>query len=370
MCNITIAGDLAPLSKNQSIFEIGKTEEILNNIELNSDFFVTNLECPLTDSNKKILKSGPNIKASIKTINGIKNIGVDLVNLANNHILDYGEIGLRDTTKELKKNGIDFFGTGNSLKDANKIYVKEISGFKIGFYGVSEFEWSIATNSKPGANPIDKIGFLEASAKVKVDHLLVFIHGGKEHYNLPTPNLQKLARFYADYGASAVICQHTHIIGCQETYNNTPIFYGQGNFIFNYGNNKSKEWNTGYLINLTLDQNNVDWQIEYFKQLPKGGIEKMTIEDEKEHMELFNLRSKLVLCNEKVEEKWKEVCAIEGLKYERQLSGINKRIFNLINKLNLYKIIFQPNKTKSQLNMIRCETHKEVLETWLTNKTE
>ncbi|MEL4457165.1 CapA family protein [Lutimonas vermicola] len=368
MSDIIIAGDLAPLSKNQPLFEIGEVSSILNNLEIHSDFFVANLECPLTSSNKKQLKSGPNIKASLKTINGIKNIGISLVNLANNHILDFGEEGYNDTLTALEKNEIDYFGSGSSLNEANTIFVKKIAGLKIGFYGVSEFEWSIVSNSKSGANPIDKIGFLEAKEKTEFDHLIVFIHGGKEHYNLPTPNLQKLARFYADYGASVVICQHTHIIGCQETYKNIPIFYGQGNFIFNYGNNKTKDWNSGFLINLNLAKNKIDWKLIFFNQLPEGGVIKMCEDEEKEYMELFNVRSKLILSEAKVKEKWIIECAREGWKYERQLGGINKRIFNLLNKLKLDRFIFQPNKTKSQLSMLRCETHREVIETWLSSK--
>ena len=237
MCKVTIAGDLAPLSVNQNLFEKGDANLILNDLVIDSDLFVANLECPITNSENPIKKSGPNIKASLGAVNGVKSVGIELVNLSNNHILDFGEKGFQDTITELTNSQIEYFGAGKNIKKANAVHVNEISGLRIGFYGVSEFEWSIATDDSSGANPIDRINFLEAKKKLELDHLIVFIHGGKEHYNLPTPKLQKLARFYADYGASAVICQHTHIVGCYEIYNKIPIFYGQGNFIFNNPNN-------------------------------------------------------------------------------------------------------------------------------------
>ena len=368
MCKITIAGDLAPLSINQKVFENGNTLSIKKNLGLQTDLFVVNLECPLTNSEKEIVKSGPNIKSSIETINGIVNLGVDIVNLANNHIYDFGQKGYTDTLEQLEKNQINHFGSGNTLQEANSVYIREIEGLKIGFYGVSEFEWSIVSSNKAGANPIDKIGFLEAKSSVDADHIIVFIHGGKEHYNYPTPNLQKLARFYADYGASAVICQHTHIIGCCETFNEVPIFYGQGNFIFSNPSNTGKDWNTGFLIDLKLTHNTIDWNLTFFNQLPEGGVKKMNEEEEKEHLRLFNKRSILIQNSDKVQEKWIEECAREGWKHERQLGGLNKRLFNIISKLKLGRFFYQPAKTRSQLSMIRCETHREVLETYLNNK--
>lgn len=368
MCKILIAGDLAPLSINQALFEQGDKNSIINDLKFDSDCFVVNLECPLTNSEKEIVKSGPNIKSSVKTINGIKNLGVDIVNLANNHIYDFGQEGYNDTLEQLEKNQINHFGSGNTLNEANSIYVREIEGLKIGFYGVSEFEWSIVSNNKSGANPIDKISFLEAKSSVDVDHIIVFIHGGKEHYNYPTPKLQELARFYADYGASAVICQHTHIIGSCETFNDVPIFYGQGNFIFSNLSNTGKDWNTGFLIDLKLTSNTIDWNLTFFNQLPEGGVEKMSAEEEKEHRLLFNQRSSLILDSDKVQEKWNKECAREGWKYERQLGGLNKRLFNIMNKFKLGRFFYQTAKTQSQLSMIRCETHREVLETYLNNK--
>lgn len=368
MCKITVAGDMAPLSKNQNIFEIGERSSIMNDVEYYADCFVANLECPLTNSKIPITKSGPNIKASLKTIKGIKNIGVDVVNLANNHILDFGKKGYNDTIKELEKNHINYFGSGNTLIEANNIFIREIAGLKIGFYGVTEFEWSIATESEPGANPIDKIRFLEAKKDIDIDHFIVFIHGGKEHFNLPTPNLQKLARFYADYGASIVICQHTHIIGCHETYNNVPIFYGQGNFIFNNPDRIDPNWNSGFLINLNFSKKSLKWNLTFFNQSKDGGVKRMDIQDEEEHINLFKERSTLILNKEKFHDKWVAECIKDGWKFERELSGINKRIYHVLRKMNFPKIFFQKSKTTIQIGILRCETHREVLKTFLVNK--
>lgn len=366
MCKVTIAGDLAPLSVNQNLFEKGDANLILNDLVIDSDLFVANLECPITNSENPIKKSGPNIKASLGAVNGVKSVGIELVNLSNNHILDFGEKGFQDTITELTNSQIEYFGAGKNIKKANAVHVNEISGLRIGFYGVSEFEWSIATDDSSGANPIDRINFLEAKKKLELDHLIVFIHGGKEHYNLPTPKLQKLARFYADYGASAVICQHTHIVGCYEIYNKIPIFYGQGNFIFNNPNNTSQDWNSGYLINLDLGKKEVAFSLTFFSQKPEGGVEKMKFEEAL--IKSFNERSRRILNPEYVKQEWDAVCEREGWKYERQLTGLNKRLYNVIRKFKFPNMLFQKTKTASQLAMLRCETHREVLETYLKNK--
>ncbi|OIQ27403.1 MAG: hypothetical protein BM564_12985 [Bacteroidetes bacterium MedPE-SWsnd-G2] len=360
--NISIAGDIAPIGINEFLFSSGDKDTILNGLKISSDYLIANLECPLTESQKRISKSGPNIKARPTTINGMKNIGVDCVNLANNHILDFDSIGLNDTLNLLEEANIESFGAGKNSLKANSIKVIEIKGIKIGLYGVCEQEWSCATEDRPGANSIDPISFLNIKDEVQYDFLIVMIHGGREHYPYPTPNLQKTARFFSDYGASAVVCQHTHITGCIEEYNGVPIFYGQGNFIFSNRDNLSDDWNLGYVIQFRISKKKFDWKIQPFEQnREKGGVQPLKKEKEIQYLKNLDKRSIQVDNPKYVSEKWNSYCKSQEYIYRRQLSGLNKRFYYLITKFGLERYFFQKNSVKNQLNLIRCETHHEIL---------
>ena len=82
--------------------------------------------------------------------------------------------------------------------------------------------------------------------------LLSYIMEEKEHYRYPSPYLQKVCRKMVEKGANLVVCQHSHCIGSYETYNNSTIVYGQGNFIFNKHDNEY--WNSSLLIKLRFEK--------------------------------------------------------------------------------------------------------------------
>lgn len=84
--------------------------EELSKIWYESDVRILNLEAPLTESDKKIRKSGPNIKINMKAICGIKELKPTAVTLANNHIMDYGVTGLTSTVELLNEHNIPYLG--------------------------------------------------------------------------------------------------------------------------------------------------------------------------------------------------------------------------------------------------------------------
>ena len=233
-----IGGDLVPTKSNEEIFINGNIEKIVDDKILKileeANYRVFNLETPLTDSNHPISKEGPALKAKKETINGIKRINPDLITIANNHILDYGQEGLQDTIEELRKNNISYVGAGNNLEEASKGFIIENNGFKIGIYGCSEHEYTIATKTEGGANPFDPLESLDQIENLRknTNYVIVLYHGGKEFYRYPTPYLQKVCRKIIDKGADLVLCQHSHCIGTYEDYKNGKIVYGQGNFLF------------------------------------------------------------------------------------------------------------------------------------------
>jgi poly-gamma-glutamate synthesis protein (capsule biosynthesis protein) len=100
--NIVIGGDLSPTRDNEALFIEGNPLRIWGTLTKqfkDSDLNIVNLECVLTNSNQKINKIGMHISASPICINGIVNSNIHLLSLANNHIMDFGDVGLRETFK-------------------------------------------------------------------------------------------------------------------------------------------------------------------------------------------------------------------------------------------------------------------------------
>lgn len=271
MSTIIIGGDVCPRGTIEDTFKNGEEEKILNDLlpVFNAaDFRLINLECPLITKESPIKKDGPVLGANIKAINGLKAIGLDAVNLANNHILDHGKEGLISTIESCKKNNIDFFGAAKNLEEAQKPLIKSIGGKRFCFMGVAEHEFSIAKDDSWGANPLDPIKIVRTlkTYRSSFDYLIVLVHGGKEYYRNPTPKQQDFCRFLVEEGADAVICQHSHCAGTYEYYNDKPIVYGQGNFIFENLGRNTKMWNEGFLVNLVFNEDKVTTEFIPFNQ--------------------------------------------------------------------------------------------------------
>ncbi len=260
---VTVTGDLYPdpsllLSRNL----LAEIESILSD----SDLVITNLECPLTTATGRIKKSGPYLKANTGSGKLLQAIKVNLVSLANNHLMDFGREGFNDTIDALRALGIPYTGAGRNLAEASQPYVREIRGTRIAVINVTQNEFSIAREDAPGANPIDPINnfYQIERAKAESDHQIVIVHAGIEGYPYPTPGLQKLYRFYASLGVDAVIGHHSHCIGGYEVFNNVPIFYSLGNFMFNEPGNPPS-WYEGLLLDLAIGGEGVACQAHYIK---------------------------------------------------------------------------------------------------------
>src|SRR5690606_32678577 len=97
---ILISGDFCPVGRSKSNIDKEDYKTLFGGFENYSqkaDLAITNLECPLTESNSPIVKTGPNIKSSINSLAALKYADFDVVTLANNHIMDYGSEGLKST---------------------------------------------------------------------------------------------------------------------------------------------------------------------------------------------------------------------------------------------------------------------------------
>ena len=256
---LLIAADLVPTSVTEKHFEEGNTRALFGDIcylAPQMDRFIVNLECALTNHDGAIKKFGPNIKCTPECVNGIKKLGVTDVCLSNNHVFDFGVKGLRDTMKALDDAGIPYTGVGENDTDSRRAYFIEQDGKRIGIVNVCEHEYTYALPNRIGANPFDPFLTMQdvRAARAECDYLIVIYHGGKEYCRYPSPRLYNLCHELVHNGADAVICQHSHAIGCYEEYNGAHIVYGQGNFNFVFAGYDCPEcWYTGLLVELDTE---------------------------------------------------------------------------------------------------------------------
>ena len=125
-----LLGDVCPCKKGVDLFRTDDPEAVFGDtLSLFSkrDFIVANLECAITDSEEKIKKFGPALKAPRETASVLSKVGVDLVGLSNNHVFDYGVRGALDTLAALDSVGIAYTGFGKNyeqnLEVLNKLKV-------------------------------------------------------------------------------------------------------------------------------------------------------------------------------------------------------------------------------------------------------
>lgn len=136
---------------------------------------------------------------------------------------------------------------------------------------VCEYEFSIAGKSSPGANPIDLIDLCSRIKKIRkdVNYIILIVHGGHEHYQLPSPRMKKLYHFFIDEGVDIVVNHHQHCYSGYELYNNKYIFYGLGNFCFDNKKKRDSIWNEGLLLELNLDKTNTSFNLYPYEQCNK-----------------------------------------------------------------------------------------------------
>ena len=366
--NIIIGADIVPTKTNDDLFEVGNAEALMEN-ELThflntSDYRIFNLETPLTDTEAPISKNGPNLIASAKSVNGYKAIGVNLLTVANNHIMDQGEQGFFSTLKLLKKNGIDYVGAGENVRTAREPYVFEIDNIKIGVYACAEHEFSIATENMAGANPFEPLDSFDhiCELKQKCDRVIVLYHGGKEHYRYPSPYLQKICRKFIEKGADIIVCQHSHCVGCEEKYLQGTIVYGQGNFIFDAQDNEF--WKTSLLISV-----NEEFNIKYIPLIKKGNGVRFAKKNEANNiLEGFKKRSEQIKQAGFLEKKYAEFAKENIYNYLLNISGIRYSFFmRVLNKISRGKFIvffikrkYKQNKVLKIINYMDCESHREL----------
>ena len=285
---LTFTGDISitgsfkeKIKSNAEIFSKNITDELIK-----SDFVIGNLEGPTTTSKKYHNYNTP-LKSPVNSIDYLNKRNISIFNLANNHILDYGELGLQHTISAIKNEKCSYFGADMSKEKAITPLIIKKDGISIALFGIAEC--NPKKNDKGHVFNADE--FLDFKKqlntyKSKVNFIFVNFHGGEEYTLYPsTVKRNFLKKIAALDEVSCVIAHHSHTLQGYEKHKNTFIFYSLGNFIFDIPNHKPyKETNNSALLKFHFTKNNFTFKfIPYL--INKGKIDSVDSKEFQEKIE-------------------------------------------------------------------------------------
>lgn len=203
-----------------------------------ADLFMVNEEFPFSLRGEPAPDKQYTFRLPPDNVSIFREMGIDLVTLANNHGLDYGREALLDSLETLEGAGIVWVGAGENLDQAKAMKTFEIKGKTLGFLGgtrvIPVADWA-ASSSRPGMLSVyDPSLLLEEIRKGKgnCDFLVVYLHWGLEQKEMPEEYQRQMGRQCIEAGADLVIGSHPHVLQGVEYYQGKPIVYSLGNYVF------------------------------------------------------------------------------------------------------------------------------------------
>jgi poly-gamma-glutamate capsule biosynthesis protein CapA/YwtB (metallophosphatase superfamily) len=370
MATVLIGADLCPIEGNRPYFLQGDAKGLFNDLLpefAEADLTIANLECPLIERSTPILKTGPVFGEEPACINGIRQAGIDVLCLANNHILDHGAAGLEHTMAVCGQAGIATVGAGENLVAARRILVRELPGIRIGILAMAEHEFSIATRTSWGANPFDLIDYVRnvETNSGRFDYLIVLVHGGDE-FHVPSPRLKDACHFLIERGANAIVVQHPHVLGGYENYQGGHIVYGQGALVMDEAiYRRQKSFHEGFLVKLLIDgRDSARMDIVPFVQSdPVPGARRMEKDAERQFRRLLEEKANAVKDDAFVKDQWLRFCEQRKHAYVSSLLAHNRVLCKLNARGLLEKCFYGRRHLLRARNIVCCETHREAIET-------
>jgi poly-gamma-glutamate synthesis protein (capsule biosynthesis protein) len=195
--------------------------------------------------------------------------------LANNHMMDFQEEGLRQTRDFLSAKGYAFAGAGDTEEEARKPMFLEEDGKRIAVFSCCERQFGVATPDSAGVAAMG-VWLYEAIRSVKArgeaDFVIVSCHAASEFCPWPAPQLRDFYHSLVDAGADVIHGHHAHVPQGWETYKDKPIFYGLGNFVVNvddWGDFPHYRWS--YVATVHFEGQQAVWSVEPFSLFSKNG---------------------------------------------------------------------------------------------------
>ncbi len=363
---ILLTGDFCPINRVEEAARKQEVEPLLSeftDLFGESDLNVVDLECPLTLSESARRKTGPHQKAHPDTVRLLEHAGIHLAAMANNHVMDYGSEGIRETLDLLKERGIPTVGIGPTPEEAARPFSTRLDGKSLAILNYADNEFLSAPDGSYHCNPLDPVRFVQEIPAARKDHdyLVVIVHGGNEFYELPSPRTRRLYRSLIDLGADAVVSHHTHVFSGYETYQSRPIFYGLGNFLYDWPGKVDGDWNRGYMVRLTLSDT-VEFEIIPLKQCGEhAGVFRLSESERVTFEQQLDGLNRIIADDAQLEVRFQAYCEKVFPMYDAFLEPYFGRFLTALRKRGLFPRLISRRKRLLYLNLIRCESHREVI---------
>jgi poly-gamma-glutamate capsule biosynthesis protein CapA/YwtB (metallophosphatase superfamily) len=211
-----------------------------------------NLEGPFAQRARKQSRNF-SYRVDISLARSLSRAGINVLTLANNHLLDCGREGVLETLEALSDASVLTLGAGSNERAAHTPVILNAGGLRIGLLG---YYWNgrcAATNEQPGSamDPPEALETDIRGLREHADRIVITFHWGVPYEREPSPEDRAKAHFAVDCGADAVVGHHPHIVQPFEIYRGCPIFYSVGNFAFGSGNSRAE----GLLVGLRFEDN-------------------------------------------------------------------------------------------------------------------
>ncbi len=244
-----------------------------------ADFVIANLEGPILENHIQTPSLAFKFAFDDSVVEQLIQNNVKVVSLANNHLYDYGSNGYVETVRHLSDAEIQ--GVGHPYSVSPEYVVRKTNNNRpivyVGFNITNpNFDYEAALKTVQGI------------IRQKGDYLIAMVHGGTEYELTSNKTQQNFYRKLIDAGVDSVIAHHPHVTQEVELYNNKPIFYSLGNFIFDQY--FSKDVQEGLALKILFNDTTVTYELWPIKSI-RSQPELMAEEERKAWLENFAKRS-------------------------------------------------------------------------------
>lgn len=357
MIKVGILGDLI-LSDNLKI------DDSIISVLNDTDFNIVNLEAPFIEkswlNDKKV-----GLFQQSKDVNLLKKLNIKAVSLANNHIDDFGQKGLKKTIEKLKQENIKYFGAGNTYDEATNPAIITIRGKKIAFYGgmMKYFSNSpFAKENKFGVNIFNYKNFSRILKNTNSDYQIIYNHWNQEFEDYPEPLMKYYSEKLIDF-CDAIIGSHPHCVQGIQIQKNKPIFYSLGNFAMpniHYGNifleKYPEKCYKSIFIVLSLENKTISYKI--FPLSINSDSTEIKLADEKESkiiLQILTDISKPLYLKHSVYRRFYRKNKIRKLRFAKTKIEIFNSVITIFTLFILYSIVFFQRFALRVLTLFRLE---------------
>lgn len=355
---INFCGDFV----SEEALKIEVSPELAEKIK-SGDINVVNFEAPLSGYGVEDRRSGPKLHQPISSYEFLLNSGFNLFQLANNHMLDYGEKACK-ATSEIIKNSV---GAGLE-SEAYSPKIIDVKGKKIAFLSLVHHEFGafddVNEGQEYGTAWINSLSVnkIISDTKKQVDLLVVLPHAGIELLDIPLPEWRERYKNFIDNGADLVVGTHPHVPQGWENYKEGIIFYSLGNFYFDVIESENPWWYRGLMLSVLFNDNKLSFEVyntkfeKYFLSLDDTEETKNhnrdlldALKDESSYIKRIDTLSLYIFKN-----GYKKIL-IRGLKAFSFSSSFRDVL------ADFYCMFFRKKDISLMLNSIQCESSRYII---------